>query len=201
MGWIIALVVVTGLAILPLGVSAVYNTSGPKAWLLFGPVRIAVWPKKPKESKSENDRKSAKAKSSQTVAKKEEKQGGSAKEFFPLLQIILDFLGVFRRKLRVKHLQLKLILAADDPGDLAINYGRAWAALGNLMPQLERLFVIKNRNLEVECSFTSDETLIFARIDLTITLGRLLCLSVPYGFRVLREYLKIIKLKKGGANI
>ena len=81
---------------------------------------------------------------------------------------------------------MKLILANDDPCDLAVNYGRAWAALGSLMPQLERLFVIKKRNLEVECDFTSEEMVMFARADITITLARILHLLSKHGIKVLK---------------
>ena len=95
-------------------------------------------------------------------------------------------------------LEVNLVLAGGDPCDLATNSGKAWAALGNLRPRLERLFVIKKRDLEVECDFTSDETLITARLDITITLGRLIALAVRYGIRALREFLKIMKLRKGG---
>ena len=83
---------------------------------------------------------------------------------------------------------MKLIMAADDPCDLAVNYGRAWAALGNLMPILESQLVIKKRNLEVECDFTSDNTRIFARAELTITLGRVFSLGLVHGLRIIREY-------------
>ena len=96
---------------------------------------------------------------------------------------------------------MKLIMAADDPCDLAVNYGKAWAAVGNLMPQLERLFVIKKRNVEVECDFTADKTLIFAKLDLTITLGRLLALAMVHGIRILRQFLTIMKTRKGGAKL
>ena len=133
--------------------------------------------------------------------KKDEKKekGGSLLDFLPLVRVALDLLGDFRRKLRLDRLELKLIMAADDPCDLAINYGRAWAALGNLFPLLERAFVIKKRDIEVECDFTVSETLIIARLDITITLGRIIALVVRYGIRALREYLKIMKLRKGGA--
>ena len=115
------------------------------------------------------------------------------------MKLAVELLGDFRRKLRLDDLQLKLIMAADDPCDLAVNYGRAWAAVGNLMPQLERLFVIKKRNVEVACDFTASETLVLARLKLTITLGRLLLLVLVYGIRALVEFLKIKKKRKGGA--
>ena len=202
MGWLIALAVLTGLAILPLGVSAVYNTQGLRVQLIVGPLRIKLFPRRKKSEKPEEPQEK-KTQAKKTVpAKKEnaEKKGGSWKDFLPLVETALDLLRDFKNKLRVNRLEMKLIMAAEDPCDLAVNYGRAWAALGNLMPQLERYFVIKKRDLEVECDFTADQTLIFARLDLTITLGRLLSLAVVYGIRILRQYLNIMKTRKGGAK-
>ncbi len=202
MGWLIALGVLTGLAILPLGAGAIYNFDGPKAYLLVGPVRIQLYPGKKKDKKSQKTVKKASPakKASADKSKSTNKKGGSFTDFLPLVQTLLDLLIDFRTKIRVKRLELKLILAGGDPCDLAINYGRAWAALGNLRPQLERFFVIKKRDLEVACDFTADKTLVFAQLDLTITVGRLLYLVVRYGIRVLRQFLSIMKLRKGGAK-
>ena len=97
-------------------------------------------------------------------------------------------------------LELKLIMAADDPCDLAVNYGRAWIAVGNLMPRLERVFVIKKRNIEVECDFEAGRSRVIARLDLTITLGRVLATVVVYGIKALIEFLKIKNKRKGGAS-
>ena len=97
-------------------------------------------------------------------------------------------------------LELKLIMAADDPCDLAVNYGRAWAAVGNLMPRLERVLVIKKRDIEVECDFEANQTRVIARLDLTITLGRIIGTAVVYGVEALIEFLKIKNKRKGGAS-
>ena len=107
----------------------------------------------------------------------------------PLLDAVLTLLSDFRRKLRVNRLEMNLVLAGDDPCDLAVNYGKASGALGALMPQLERLFVIKKRSVEIQCDFTADITRITARLDITITLGRLLGLAFVYGIKFLRQYL------------
>ena len=80
-----------------------------------------------------------------------------------------------------------------------MNYGRTWAAMGNLIPVLEKLFVIKKRSIEAECDFTASETTIIARADVTITLGRLLALAFGYGIRALKEFLDFKKKRKGGA--
>lgn len=202
MGWLIAAIILVLLAVLPIGVSAVYNTDGPVVRLIAGPVRVKVYPAKPKEEKKQKPSKQKKAAAPQKKnnSQPEKKAGGDFRQFLPLVTTALEFLGKFRTKLRANRLELKLIMASDDPCDLAIHYGRAWAAVGNLMPQLERFLVIKKRNVEVECDFTSDKTVIYARLDLTITIGRLLSVSTVYGIRILRQYLAIMKTRKGGAN-
>ena len=205
MGWLIAAGVLALLAVLPLGVTAIYSEDGPVARLIVGPIRVQVYPTKGKKDKEEKEKeeKDAKPKTAKgkTEKKADTKKGGSFRDFLPLVKLLMELLGDFRRKLRVKRLELRLIMAGDDPSNLAINYGKAWAALGNLMPQLERVFVIKKRDVEVECDFTSNKTLIFARLDLTITLGRLLSLGVYHGVRILRQYLTIMKTRKGGAKL
>ena len=48
MGWLIALAVVAGLAILPLGISARYDVNGSLVQFLIGPIRIQIYPRKNK---------------------------------------------------------------------------------------------------------------------------------------------------------
>jgi hypothetical protein len=115
------------------------------------------------------------------------------------VKVALDFLGGFRRKLRVNLLELKIVMAGGDPYNLAINYGKAWTALGNLQPRLEQIFVIKKRKLDIECDFTGSQNTVFANVELTITLGRLLGLVSVAGFRAVREFIKIKNKRKGGA--
>ena len=212
MGWLIALAVLVLLAALPLGVSVKYDSGGPLVRLLAGPGKLTLYPrpkKKPKPEKKAPEKPAKPEKPKQEEPKppqppkdeapKPKEKGGRALDFLPLVKTALDLLGDFRRKLRVKDLELKLILAGNDPCDLAVNYGRANAAMGNLLPQLERLFVIKKRDIQVACDFTASETLVIARLDVTITLGRLLSLGVRYGLRALKEFLTIKKKRKGGA--
>lgn len=221
MGWLIALGIITLLAVLPLGVSVKYDEDGVLLKLIIGPVKITLFPRPKKDQKPKKKEKAKEKKEEQktepaqqpapeaaspTPEKKPEektekkKSGGSVTDFLPLVKTALDMLGAFRRRLRLNVLDLKLIMAADDPCDLAVNYGRAWAAVGNFLPRLEKVFVIKKRNIEVECDFMAAETKIIARLDLTITLGRILATVVVYGVRALIQFLKINKKRKGGAS-
>ena len=208
MGWLIAFSIIFLLAILPLGASVKYNAEGPLVRIIAGPIRFTVFPmkkkekkeKKPKEKKKKKeDTKKSTEKPKEKPKEEKKEKGGSILDFLPLVQVGLDLLNDFRWKLRLNRLELKLIMAADDPADLGLNYGRAWAAVGNLMPQLEKWFVIKRRNIEVECDFTASQTLVIAHLDLTITLGRLLAAVLKFAVRALIEFLKIKKKRKGGA--
>ena len=174
MGWLITAGIIFLLAVLPLGVRIRYNSEGLLVKVIAGPVKITVFPL-PKKEKKEKKKKATKEQPEQEEdlpkppqppkkpkeKKPKEEKGGSLLDFLPLVKVAVDFLGDFRRKLRLNNLELKLIMAGDDPCDLAVNYGRAWAAVGNLMPQLEKWFVIKKRNIEVECDFTASATLVF----------------------------------------
>ena len=117
------------------------------------------------------------------------------------MRVALDLLNDLRSKLRVDHLKLHMTMAADDPCDLAINYGRMNASLAGLIAQLERFLVIKKRDVHIDCDFAANETVILARLDLTITLGRILSIAVVYGVRALMTFLKIKKQREGGADL
>ena len=214
MGWLITLGILALLAGMPLGVSVCYDSAGVLVKVIAGFLRIQVVPSKSKSGKKDKKEKNVKSGATekkavkQTKAQKKEtaeestvKKGGSAMDFMPLVQLALEFLGTFTRKLRINRMELRIVLAGDDPCDLAVNYGKAWTALGNLWPRLEEVFVIRKRDVEVQCDFEGTQTLVTARVDISITLGRLMSLLVCYGIRALRQYMKITDKRKGGAAI
>lgn len=213
MFWWITLGIVTCLAILPLGVRVLYDAGGAVVKIVLGPVKFTVFPRpqKEKKPKKEKEKKVEKQKPAEEAnlprppqpppkPKGEKKNGGSLTDFWPFVKLAFDFLGDFRRKLRMKELYLRLIMASEDPCDLAINYGKTWTAVGNLLPALERWFVIKNKDVEVECDFTASETKVIARAEITITLGRLLSLVAVYACRGFKEFIVFRNKRKGGAS-
>ena len=213
MGWLITLSILVLLAILPLGVYTCYNEDGLLIKIIAGPVRWQVVPsgKKKEQKHKDTQKKSEKKKASASKHSKAVpdevdgsragKKGGNIGDFMPLIRLALEFLGAFSGKLRVNRLDLNLMLAGDDPCDLATNYGKAWIALGNLWPKLEEIFVIRKRNVQIQCDFESTMTHVTACLDISITLGRLLCLIVCYGIRALAQYMKITNKGKGGAAV
>ena len=216
MGWWITLGILTLLAIVPVGVRVCYDAEGPLVKLVLGPVKLTLFPRPKKDQKPEKEKKEqlSKRKAKKTAEeanlpkppqppaekKPKGKKGGSLKDFLPFVKLAFDFLGDFRKKLRMKELYLRLILASSDPCDLAVNYGKTWTAVGNFLPALERWFVIQKRDVEVECDFTASEAKVIARLEITMTLGRLLSLAAVYAVRGLKEFIVFRNKRKGGAS-
>lgn len=213
MGWVIAAFIILGLAILPLRVILLYDQDGffavAKIWLFkiqLVPFPVKKSSKKEKKTDSSDDHEDdaltkAKDKARQALSEvKTEKKGGKLQDFIPFIKLGCSLLNDFRRKLVICDLRLKLILAGGDPCNLALNYGRTWTALGNLMPRLERFLTIKKRDIQAECDFEGTQTTVFFLANIKITFGRCVCLAVKYGYKAIIEFIHLKKSRKGGAQ-
>lgn len=225
MGWWIFFGILALILLLPLGASIFFDAEGLRIRVIAGPVRFTVFPMKKtdkpaekKEEKPAEEPKPAPAqaktplpeapKAPEPPKEEAEPAGGSLTDFLPLVELALKFVGeFFHRTLHIDVLYLKLTMAGDDPADLAMNYGKAWAALGNLWPYVDRMFTIKKRDVRIRCDFMADAPLVNARVDITLTLARLLGLVIGYGVRMLIRFFQIknkrektAQTNKGGAN-
>ena len=209
MGWGIFFACLVVLALLPLGIRGSYDQTGFTVRVIAGPLKITLFPRKNRKKKLKTTDSSEKTTQETTKSPSEKKMpktekdepgmqsGGSLERFVPWIRLALDFLGALRRKIRLDNLYLHVVLAGDDPCDLAVNYGRAWAAVGDLLPKLERVFVIGKRDIQVGCDFAAEKITVAARGDMTMTLGRTLCLGTIYGIRALKIFLAM--KREGGA--
>ena len=221
MGWWIFWGILALILLLPIGASIFYDAAGVRVLVITGPIRFTVFPVKKKdkqqepEKKAEQPKKEAPPKPQEQPAKETkpalpeapkppqapEEKGGSLTDFLPLVELALKFVGEFFHKtLHIDVLYVKLTMAGDDPADLAISYGRTWEALGNLWPYVDRMFTIRKRDIRVQCDFEATQTLVNARVDITLTLARLLGLVFGYGFRIGVKFLQILFSQKKAAE-
>lgn len=200
MGWLIALGVLVAVGLIPLGALVRYDQDGFRVKLVAGVLRFTVYPfperkrAKPKKEKKKQPPKQQAAPKPQ----QEEKKGGRLQDFYPFLQLGLRFMKELRRKLCINHLVLRLTLAGDDPCDLAVAYGRTWAALGSLIPVLERFFNIRKRTIDVQCDFNGEDILLETQAELTLRIYQLVQMTAVYGYLVIKEFLQMKKKRKGG---
>ncbi len=203
MGWVIAAATLLALGCLPLGVRVRYDRSGMELRIVAGFLKLRIGRKKPKKAKPKKE----KAKASPSKAEKPnspppepKKKGGSLLDFLPLAKVGLALLNDFRRKLRVDRLELRMVMAGGDPAKLAVNYGRLCASAGAAQEILDRALHIKKKEIDLQCDFVAPSTTVYALLELTITLGRLLFLLIRYGWKALKEYLKIKNKRESGAE-
>lgn len=125
------------------------------------------------------------------------RKGGSVLDFLPFVKLVLELGGdVLFRLLTFDRVYVRMVMASGDKGALAVNYGKTWAALGNLLPLLDRRFRIKKRDIQVGCDFEASQSRILARADIRVALGGLLALAVHYGVRGLIEFIKFKRKQK-----
>ena len=211
-----ALLIILGvlvlLALIPLGAHVRYDADGAFVWVVAGPIRIRLLPKKPKKAKKqkktdEKDKKKKDKKEKKPKKPKEDKQpekpkekqpiGGLIHDFMPFVKLGLDLLGCFFRKLRIPILTLHLGFGgANDPASAAINYGRAWSAIGAIMQPIRSKARIKKENVSCSCDFTQGDMRVFAELKAVFLLGDLVAMAVRYGLRALRLYLRMKKEQK-----
>lgn len=197
--WMTLLVIFAVLVLIgciPVGVDARYDADGIFLAAKIGPFRLQLLPQKPKKKK----KKPAKQPPAVKPAEKkpaEKKQNpllsGGVDGLLQLLGLAFDTLGDLRRKLRVNALMLHVTVpGGDDPAKAAMNYGRAWAAIGALTPAVERLFVIKKRDIQPELNYNETQMKVDAHLVTTITIGRSLALALRAGV----GFLKILNERK-----
>jgi len=199
--WWMTLLVIAAVFVLigciPVGVDARYGADGVSLAAKVGLFRLQLLPQKPEKKKKKP------VKKQQPAAKPAEKQPAEKKKnpllsggldgLMQLLGLALDTLGELRRKLRVNELTLRVTVpGGGDPAKAAMSYGRAWAAIGALTPAMERLFVIKKRDIRPALDYTISNTQVDAHLVTTITIGRSLALVLRVGIR----FLKILNKRK-----
>lgn len=197
MGWFIALGILILIILLPVGITAVFDGNDLETKLIIGPFRRKT---KPSGINYLELIDTLYAEDSSAVGSDGDAETPPIlKRFLSQLRSLLMLLCEARRVVRVKRLDLKIVLGGDDPCDLALTYGAASAALWNLLAALERLFVIKKRDVQMLCDFDAAQTKIDARIDITLPVYRLVSFLWRYIMRLVKLEMKNQNMQKGGA--
>ena len=165
-----------------------------KIWL-FPPAAPAAKTEKEEKTSQKGCSKAKKASAGKTGREKKPNPllSGGVDGILELLDLGVQTLGDLRRKLRVEELTLHVCIGgSDDPAAAAMRYGRAWAAIGAITPALDRLFVIKKRDIQPALDYNETSMKVDARLITTITIGRSLALALHAGVR----FLKILNQRK-----
>ncbi len=168
------------LRLVRLGALAEYSAAGLRLKLKVGPLRLMLYPRKPKRPRRKA------GKSSQREKKREERPQPE-KRFLPL---IAEAAGRFRRKLRIDVFQLEVTAAAPDPAAAALCFGGVNAFIGMIWPLVEQNFNVKERRLRTRVDFDAERPSVYLYAAATLTAGQALALGLRLTTRFLAEFSK-----------
>lgn len=174
------------LRLVRLGALAEYSAAGLRLKLKVGPLRLMLYPRKPKQPRRKA------GKSSRREKKREERPqpelGGGplalVKRFLPL---IAEAAGRFRRKLRIDVFQLEVTAAGSGA---ALCFGGANAFIGMIWPLVEQNFNVKERRLRTRVDFDAERPSVYLYAAATLTAGQALALGLRLTTRFLAEFSK-----------
>jgi len=178
----IALAVTCGallvLGLMPVGVRAVFETELAVYLTLFG-IRIQIFPgRQTPEHKPKKAKKQAPSEEKKKLVPK-----GELQEY---LRLLTRLLGKLHRKICIRELTLHAIFGGSSP---ELNYGRAWAVIGGIMPLIEANFRIQKRDVGAFLSEDEKSIRIVARAHAVMTLASILRIAL----HALFGYLKLQK--------
>lgn len=157
--------VVVFLALLLLPSITVYLQFKEELDFSFGIYGFRFRPQEKKSAKEDKGKKHKKDKGSPDVAKDEapEKQADK-KSFSQIVEIVSSTAkSIFKgsewlyKHLRVKRLQVCILVATEDAAKTAITYGRMYAAVYGALGVLDSLVKLEVKRIAIACSFTRDE--------------------------------------------
>lgn len=187
--WIVLGAIAAALVLLSLvrvGGTVEYSRSGVLIRLRAGPLRIRVYPPRPKKADGQEKPKRVKKKPKPEEEQPEPKPGGQLGPLKAVLPVVADAAGQLRRKVRVDRLLLDVTAAASDPAAAALAFGGVNAAIGMIWPLLENNFNIGDRRIRTRVDFNLTEPEIYLYGSFSLRLGQAAALALRLGIRFLK---------------
>ncbi len=195
--WVLLAVlsILAALLWLPVGVRVVYGDAGAVVRLMLGQLGIQIYPRKKrhKVKKKKKDRKqkaNAKPKREMTDGEKHPQPAYTKQEILEFVKVISQFAGKLKKKLVIPKLTLHVTFGGEDAGEIALNYGRAWALLGLIIPVLENSFTIKNRDIQALCDYAEKTMKVQLEFWARIRIGQVWKLSLCAAVQIIQIYMK-----------
>lgn len=187
--WVVLGAIAAALVLLSLvrvGGTVEYSRSGVLVRLRAGPLRIRVYPPRPKKADGQEKPKRVKKKSKPEKEQPEPKPGGQLGPLKAALPVVADAAGQLRRKVRVDRLLLDVTAAASDPAAAALAFGGVNAAIGMIWPLLENNFNIGDRRIRTRVDFNLTEPEIYLYGSFSLRLGQAAALALRLGIRFIK---------------
>lgn len=183
--WILPAVagVIGLLLLLPVSVHIEYFDEKTFVTLGIGPVRVGLLPRKRKQKKKEL------ATPAQAPEKKRTIQSvyAEARQYIPLVKTVLSMIPDTLHAAVIDKLTVHVKLYDDDPADLALHYGQAWAALGWIVTAISNLSCLKQQDVRPIMDEQTDGFALEAKVRVHLRVWQICGLGIQFLKRYLRR--------------
>ena len=196
------LIILGVLVLIPVGADIGYEQGKIHVSATAAGVEIRLFPRKkkpesdePKPPKKKKEKKEKKPKqkddSAEEKPKEKKKLDITLDEILDLLKAVLHGLGHFTDRIRVDRFVLHLIVAGNDPYNVAMAYGKINAWLSAMAPACKKLNA-KNSDVWTAVDFTDD----WPHVDFAIAMSFRLCTVIGMLFVIGFGALKVLLRRK-----
>ena len=196
----VLVLLITAIMLCPIGADLGYEQGKIHVSLKAAGVLIQLFPRKkqpdsdtPKPPKKKKEKKPKKEKEpkEQSEEKPKEKKlpDFTLDEILDLLKAVLDGLGHFGHKLRVDRFVLHLLVAGNDPYNVAMAYGKINAWLSGVAPMCKKLSP-RNSDVWTAVDFVDDWPHVEFAIAMSFRIGTLFAMGIRTGVGALKVLLR-----------
>ena len=181
----VALVLVL-VALAPVCAKADYTPKGLVLTLSLGFLSISVYPRPEKKRKKKGKKQPKKAQppKEEKNAPKPARTLGNWKQFRQYLPLICQAAGELRRKMVVRHLNIHLVWAGENPAAAAIGYGAIHGVIGGIWNLVDGSFREKDHKFVVDLDYDKKEPQIAAKAVVSLRVGQAVSFGIRYSMKL-----------------
>lgn len=141
-----------------------------------------------KKAKKSSGEKSSKFKELVALMKQDD-LAGTLHFLHEVARLAAKTVGRVLRSVTVKHLDLQLLVASEDPAITAQRYGQVCSILYPALSGIESIVPIRSRQLRVEPNFLMEKSAVRFDVSLKVSVWRLLGAGIAllWGFLMMKE--------------
>ena len=188
---LIILIVLTVIALLPIGIDGGYRHGILELNIKGGPFLIRMLPKKKKTLKPKKHRRKKEAVPEAEIDDNKKKRFDKH-QLIGIIKAGLKALRRLKRKLSIDYFRLHYIFASDDPAKTAMGYGMVNTAMGAIVPLIDDALDIKERDIGFSFDFLAERPIIDIWLTATLKVWEIIYIAVAFGI----DFLKLKRQRK-----
>lgn len=191
--WIIICVVVCVIALILSSKVGVRVLAGEdlRIWVKVGFWMKQIYPAPPGKEKKDTKKKESEAKKKRKITWEAVQQ--LLRDIYPPL---LCAMGRFRRGVRVRRLEGRIVVGDPDPAAAAKRYGTLNAVLWPALALVENIVTVERRSVQIDLDFAAGRTRASGEVFLTIRIFHLLAISLGCGLKLMGPVSRFLKVTK-----